>query len=330
MSAKRPPPDPIAVLRGHRASVMDACFHSSRPLLFTGAADGELRVWDTVQHRTLSSTWAHGGASGVYSVATNSSIGDRVVSQGRDGTCKLWEVEESGLSRKPLLAFRTSAYHFCKLSLVKNPTVEVEKPEKDIDSEERGTLVSDGGSGNTSTTPIGGTFTNARQNIMVLAGEDSSQVEVWDLSVAKKLVCFPQCNVGSSAKQRGMCMAVQAFLPSESQGFLNILTGYEDGSMLWWDIRKTEVPVSSVNYHSEAVLSISIDGQCSGGISGAADNKLVMFTLNHQTGSCTIKKEITLERPGIASTSVRADNKIAATAGWDHSAMQYHSPLIAS
>jgi len=32
-------------------------------------------------------------------------------------------------------------------------------------------------------------------------------------------------------------------------------SSYEDGSMLWWDIRKPEVPLSSVNYHSETGCS---------------------------------------------------------------------------
>ncbi|XP_072995223.1 protein DECREASED SIZE EXCLUSION LIMIT 1 isoform X2 [Typha latifolia] len=325
-----PPPDPIAVLRGHRASVMDACFHHSRPLLFSGASDGELRVWDTVQHRTLSSNWAHGGAAGVYSVATSSAIGDKVVSQGRDGACKCWEIEETGLSRKPLVTFRTNSYHFCKISLVKTPSCiaesskavqadEFEEQKKNAISEERIRLAGVNCLEESPTT----TEATYGPKLMALAGEDSSQVEIWDLTTAKKLMCLPQaCSVNTAddlAKKRGICMAVQAFLPSESQGSLNVLSGYEDGSMLWWDIRKPGLPLSSVKFHSEAVLSVAVDGLCNGGISGAADNKIVMFTLDHQKGTCNIRKEINLERPGISGTAIRADSKIAATAGWDHS-----------
>ncbi|KAG6485065.1 protein DECREASED SIZE EXCLUSION LIMIT 1-like isoform X1 [Zingiber officinale] len=343
----RPPPDPVAVLRGHGAQVMDACFHSSRSLLFTGAADGELRIWDTVQHRTLSSTWAHGGAAGVYSVATSPCIEDKVVSQGRDGMCKCWQVEESGLSRDPLVAFRTNTYHFCKLSLVKSSapvklvgqtdqtdcksacsTIGYEDQNGNHDLEKRYRVSPEHHPAETSSTPIEGSNTTRGPMLMAIAGEESYQVEIWDLHNGERLMCLPQTfddiSTGHPIKQRGMCMAVQAFSSLESQGHLNILSGYEDGSMLWWDIRKPRSPLSSVKFHSDAVLSLATDGSCNGGISGGADNQVILFSLDHQKSACTIKKELTVDRPGTADTAIRADSKIAATAGWDHRVRVYN------
>ncbi|WOK92912.1 protein DECREASED SIZE EXCLUSION LIMIT 1 [Canna indica] len=341
---RRPPPDPVAVMRGHRASVMDACFHPSRPFLFTGAADGELRIWHTAQLRTLSSTWAHSGATGVYCVATSACIGDKVVSQGRDGTCKCWAVEETGLSRSPLVTFRAKGYHFCKLSLVKSSacleqlsqdnhlvgnfassTREHEEHKEDVDLEEKARVSSDVG---TSSRRMEVSNTIGGPALMAVAGEESHLVEIWDLNNAERVMCLPQTSNSFSAehpiKQRGMCMAVQAFLSSESQGFLNILSGYEDGSMLWWDIRNPLAPLSSVKYHSDAVLSLALDGLCNGGMSGGADDKVLLFDLDHQKGACTIRKEISVDRPGTAGTAIRADSKIAATAGWDHRVRVYN------
>ncbi|XXG40212.1 hypothetical protein AAC387_Pa01g0987 [Persea americana] len=354
MNQKRPPPDPVAVLRGHRASVMDICFHPTKPLLFTGTADGELRIWDTIQHRTLSSTWAHGAGAGIICVATSPAIGNKVLSQGRDGTVKYWDIEDGGLSGKPILTFNTNSYHFCKLSLAKPSCLDQtgHVPNKPMDSsataleesqhpyhpEEGNALTVEALSGNSkeivqrcpteSSIQVNDFDTTEGPKLVALASGQCSEIEIWDLNAAKRLECLqPTCNGNSmenSIKSRGMCMAVQAFIPSESNGFLNVLAGYEDGSMVWWDLRSPGIPISSVKFHSEPVLSLAVDGSCAGGISGAADNNIVLFSLDHQAGSCFVRKEISLDRSGIAGTSIRADNKIAATAGWDHRVRIYN------
>ncbi|XP_066381600.1 protein DECREASED SIZE EXCLUSION LIMIT 1-like isoform X2 [Miscanthus floridulus] len=323
---RRPPPDPVAVLRGHRAAVNDACFHPSLPLLFSGAADGELRAWDTASHRTTSSVWAHAGSAGVYSVAAGAGLGNKIISQGRDGTCKCWAIEEAGLSRKPLFTVKTSTYHFCKMSLVKSSFTHATKSgsscsASDVEPQRVSTE-------NTECQEHDQCTTSNGHNMLAIAGQESSQVELWDITSARKIVTLPQtCSANTTdhpTKKKGLCMAVQAFIPHESAGYINILSSYEDGSTLWWDVRKPGLPLSSVKYHSESALSIAIDGFCNGGISGGADDKVVMFTLDHPKGAFILRKEIELERPGIAGTAIRPDNKIAATAGWDHRIRVYN------
>ncbi|KAH9626551.1 hypothetical protein KSS87_005531 [Heliosperma pusillum] len=348
MSKNRPPPDPIAVLRGHRASVTNVCFHWSKPLLFSGSTDGELRVWDTIQHRTLSSSWVHGAAHGIMCVASGPSLGDnKIVSQGRDGTVKLWDIENGGLCRTPLVTIRTNTYHFCKLSLVKNPAertkeagMSMQEKHSDLKQDTGEDRLHDSGANASEYKPgqSSGPKDSAEtesQKYIAISGEQSSQVEIWDLHTAERCVSFPQFSLNElpsdSTKGRGICMAVQAFIPSEGQGSLNILSGYEDGSLLWWDIRNPGKPLSSVKFHSEPVTSVSIDNSCSGGVSGAADDKIVLFSMDYNLGTFGVRKEINLERQGISDTSIRLDDKIAATAGWDRRVRIYNyrkgSPL---
>ncbi|KAK9164401.1 hypothetical protein Syun_005303 [Stephania yunnanensis] len=148
---------------------------------------------------------------------------------------------------------------------------------------------------------------------MAIAGEQTSEVEIWNLNTAERIARLPQSSNGGSESYSAKL---------------------RDGTIVWWDVRNPGVPFALVKAHTEpdgisymyidAVLSVAIDGPCTGSISGSAESRIIFLSLDHQTASCIVKREISLERPGIASVTIRADGKIAATAGWDHRVRIYN------
>lgn len=353
MATKGTPPDPTAVLRAHRSAVTAIAFHSPSQTLLSGDSDGELRIWDLQRHRTLSSARVHSPAAGVIGIGTNSALGDTVVSQGRDGTVKCWLLAEASLSRQPLLTINTNSFHFCKLSLVGtgDDVVQYGTNVEALDANESHLHVIQDSTDDLSTsqtaealqrkpgatkggglkqllsspkasapTRFGETFCAAAATegrgraLIAIAGAQTSTIELWDVDggmQAQQLREITEKN-GNVA---GMCMCVHAF---RSQSSIMLIAGYEDGSVMLWDLKKPSTPLLKARIHSEPVLAVVLDHAGLGGVSGSADEKILFFTVDLAETTLKVNKEIVLGRPGIADISIRGDNKIIATGGWDH------------
>jgi len=314
INSKGASPDPVAVLRGHRAAVNVVEFHSASGTLISGDADGELKIWDLARHRPLFSSRVHNPSAGVLGISCNSSLENKIISQGRDGTVKCWQLTESSLSRQPLLVIKSESYHFCKLSVARHASIDVEV----------------GGNLETAATRSGRT-------LMAVTGNDTSKVEIWDINSGKSMQLFSPDN--SSV---GMCMSLHLVPQAEDDDLLTVIAGYEDGSMLVWDTRHLAAPLMQTKQHTEPVLSLAIDRAALGGVSGSADGQVVFFSFDRTKNVCLPKKKFD-GRAGVGDITLRCDDKLVATAGWDHkvriydyrrrkplAVLKYHNDLVNS
>lgn len=54
-----------------------------------------------------------------------------------------------------------------------------------------------------------------------------------------------------------------------------------------------------------------------GGVSGSADDKLAMFTVDWARKEISLRSGLQLKNPGIGAVAIRHDSKIVASGGWD-------------
>jgi WD40 repeat protein len=99
-------PEPYFTLRGHNNGVSALTFLNDGETLCSGDSEGNVHLWRMQTHRTACSFKAHD--KGVLSL--QNCFNGHVLSQGRDGTTKVWDIS----TQQPLceLAITTDAVGF--------------------------------------------------------------------------------------------------------------------------------------------------------------------------------------------------------------------------
>ncbi|KAG0192489.1 hypothetical protein DFQ28_008988 [Apophysomyces sp. BC1034] len=118
-------------------------------------------------------------------------------------------------------------------------------------------------------------------------------------------------------------MAVKLF---RLEGSIHILSGYEDGSVSLWECEAGMAsfrPVWTSKEHREPILDLAIDDEHLSAISTSADDQIIKYSLS----SGDIVKKIKTKKSSLTAVDIRQDNKIMATAGFDHRSINFGKDL---
>ncbi|XP_012510446.1 PREDICTED: guanine nucleotide-binding protein subunit beta-like protein 1 isoform X3 [Propithecus coquereli] len=132
----------------------------------------------------------------------------------------------------------------------------------------------------------------------------------------------PVCTLKPEAGAKpGMLMCLRLWQANSGPRPL-LLAGYEDGSVVLWDISERKM-CSRVACHEEPVMGLDFDPQKARGVSGSAGKALAVWSLDGRQ-ALQVRGTHELTNPGVAEVTIRPDRKILATAGWDHRIRVFH------
>lgn len=139
------------------------------------------------------------------------------------------------------------------------------------------------------------------KNLIATPSDAQSQVDILDLNSCK-LVSSLKPDTGD--KPLGMCMKIRV---SQTPEAVDILIGYEDGSVALWDLRKNKM-VDRVKVHEESVMCMDFNSEIKRGFSGSVDQNLVSLDIKDQT--VKLGRKVTVKNPGFNDIVTREDGKI--------------------
>uniref|UniRef100_A0A8C0XHY6 Guanine nucleotide-binding protein subunit beta-like protein 1 n=1 Tax=Castor canadensis TaxID=51338 RepID=A0A8C0XHY6_CASCN len=152
---------------------------------------------------------------------------------------------------------------------------------------------------------------------LAVPGKGTDEVQILEMP-SKTSVCTLKPEADAKP---GMPMCLGLWQANSSPRPL-LLAGYEDGSVALWDILERKV-CSRVACHEEPIMGLDFDSQKVRGVSGSAGKALAVWSLDGQQ-SLQVCSTHELTNPGIADVTIRPDQKILATAGWDHRIRVFH------
>ncbi|KAF2073210.1 hypothetical protein CYY_005492 [Polysphondylium violaceum] len=312
------PPDPFYILRGHKYFISSVVFDKVDPnILYSGSGDGELKLWNIEEKKCIQSQIAH-AEGGVLSLQ---STPHGLVSQGRDGTIKIWNIHQDRLET---------------ISKIETNSISLGKCSSLLSSRLNSNNTTTTTTTTNNTSPDNNVLNNSNSNnsssnlLAISSDESPSQVELWDLDRKEIVKKFnPSPSLGGELQKLGLSMSLKLFY--DENGNIKLCSGYENGTMIMWDIRNSDDHIVYGKLHNEPILSFDLSSNGINGISGSADNNIIEFNIDYANKQFEVTKKHILNNNGISQVRIRQDEKIYATSGWDRRIRIFnfkkHTPL---
>ncbi|XP_026177659.1 guanine nucleotide-binding protein subunit beta-like protein 1 isoform X2 [Mastacembelus armatus] len=133
--------------------------------------------------------------------------------------------------------------------------------------------------------------------LLAFAGQQTEEIKIIELPSKS-----PVCTLMPDEKL-GMVMCLQMWQPDSGRRPL-LLAGYEDGSLLLWDVTQGS-KLSQAKAHPETVMCLTLDTKRLRGISGSSDKKLSSWMMDSQNNL-----QVTTQKPQISSLAVSTTSLI--------------------